>query len=158
MKHRLGVAALAAVTMLWPLAADAAPLLGGLVKTPLTLDQATLEALPKTSLDVSFETATGKESGSYTGVLLADLVAKAEPIVGDGKNAALQHTLLITGTDGYAVAVAFGEFDAKFGAKAVLLAYKSAGGDVTFEHLRLLVPGDIHGGRAVKDVASIDVK
>jgi hypothetical protein len=138
--------------------ANAAGMLNGAVKSPLTLDQATLGALPATTEDVSFETSNGKESGTYTGVLLWDLVNTAELVNDDGKNSSLKHTLLITGSDGYAVAVAVGEFDPKFGAKQVLLAYQSADGSVSYDHLRVLVPGDIHGGRAVKDVASIEVK
>ena len=132
--------------------------LTGAVTSPVTLDQATLAALPAQTLDISFDTANGKETGTYTGVLVYDLLQKAGLVNDSGKNSFLKHTLTITGSDGYAVAVAEGELDPKFGNKQVLLAYKSADGKTSFDHLRILVPGDIHGGRAVSDVVSIEVK
>ena len=129
--------------LLAPVAVEAAPAaLTGAVKTPLSLDEATLSALPSITLEISFETSNGTQTGTYTGVLLWDLLAKAELINDAGKNASLKHTLLITGSDGYAVAVALGEFDPHFGAKQVLLAYEADDGEVSFDHLRLLVPGD----------------
>ena len=142
-----------------PSLAWAAPAsLTGAVQTPLVLDEATLKSIPAVSLDISFKTTAGAETGHYTGALVWDLLAKAVPVNGPGKNAALKHTLLITGADGYAVSVAFGEMDPNFAAKQVLLAYDGAGGKASFAHLRLLVPGDLHGGRSVSDVTSIEVK
>ncbi len=75
-----------------------------------------------------------------------------------GKNASLKHTLLITGRDGYAVALAIGELDPHYEGKSVILAY--AGGDppASTAQLRLVVPGDVHGGRSVRDVAAIEVR
>jgi hypothetical protein len=143
--------------VLLPVAAFAqSATLNGMVKTPLTLDQATLSAFTPTTINISFETSKGKETGTYTGVLLWDLLGKAELVNDEGKNAALKHTLLITGSDGYAVAVALGELDPNFAGKQVLVAYDGSG--ATYDDLRVLVPGDLHGGRAVKDVVSIEVK
>jgi hypothetical protein len=139
------------------LAADPAKLTGA-VKTPLTLDEATLSALPATTVDISFATGQGTEKSTYTGVLVWDLLKKAELVNDTGKNSELRHTLLITADDGYAVAVAVGELDPSYGNKQVLLAYKDTDNGASFDHLRLLVPGDVHGGRAVKGVVSIEVK
>jgi hypothetical protein len=142
-----------------PVVALAAPVtLGGEVKTPLTLDEATLSALPATTIDISFQSGSSIETGTYTGVLLWDLVGKAGLVNADGKNTQLRHTLIVSATDDYVVAIAEGEFDPMFGNRQVLLAYKSADGKTDFDHLRLLVPGDIHGGRAVRDIVSIEVK
>jgi hypothetical protein len=132
--------------------------LTGAVKTPLALDQATLAALPPTTITISFQTGNGPETGTYTGVLLWDLLEKAELVNAEGKNTILRHALTITGSDGYAVAVAEGEFDPKFGNRQVLIAYEGGDGKASYDHLRLLVPGDLHGGRAVSDVVSIEVK
>jgi hypothetical protein len=59
---------------------------------------------------------------------------------------------------GYAVALAIGELDPHYEGKSVILAY--AGGDppATAAQLRLVVPGDVHGGRSVRDVAAIEVR
>ena len=134
------------------LAADPATMTGA-VKTPLTLDHATLSAMPVASVSISY----GSSNSTYTGVLVWDLLKKAELIPGEGKNAALRHTLLITAANGYAVAVALGELDPSYGNKQVMLAYRSTDGSASFDHLRLLVPGDVRGGRAVRDVAKIEV-
>lgn len=137
-------------------AADPAKL-SGAVKTPLTLDDATLNGLPVASVVVSYATASGSAKGTYTGVLVWDLLKKAELVSGAEKGALLRHTLLVTADDGYAIAVALGELDPSYGNKKVLLAYKSTDNSASFEHLRLLVPGDIHAGRAVHNVVSIEV-
>ena len=133
-------------------AADPATM-SGAVKAPLTLDDATLSAMPVATVSITY----GSSNATYSGVLVWDLLKKAELVPGDGKNPALRHTLLITATNGYAVAVALGELDPDYGNKQVLLAYRSTDGSASFDHLRLLVPGDVRGGRAVRDVAKIEV-
>jgi hypothetical protein len=132
--------------------------LKGAVKQELVLDEALLKSLPAVTVDVTFETGEGKKSGRYTGVLLWALVEKAGTVDQPGKNAGLRHTLLITGRDGYAAAVALGEIDPHYEGKSVILAY--AGGDppASFGALRVVLPGDAHGGRSVRDVAAIEVK
>ena len=134
------------------LAADPVTMTGS-VKTPLTLDNATLSAMPVASVSISY----GSSNSTYSGVLLWDLLKKAELVPGEGKNPALRHTLLITAANGYSVAVAVGELDPGYGNKAILLAYHSTDGSASFDHLRLLVPGDVRGGRAVRDVVKIEV-
>jgi hypothetical protein len=151
------VSALFALLPVSAIAADPAKLTGT-VKVPLTLDEATLNKLPVASVDVAYARASGSTKGTYTGVLVWDLLAKAELVNAAGTNGRLKHTLLITSRDGYAVALALGELDPAYGNKKVLLAYKGSDNIPSFEHLRLLVPGDVHAGRAVRDVASIEVR
>lgn len=157
MRWRQGCAALTLVLAAG--AADAGPAaLEGAVKTPMTLDAATLAAFPATTIEAAFETSKGPERGTYTGVLLWDLLEKAGLVNAEGRNAELRHTLMVTGADGYAVAVALGEFSPRYGAKQVLLAYEGGGGKASHDRLRLIVPGDLHGGRSVTDVATIEVR
>jgi hypothetical protein len=99
---------------------------------------------------LTFEIDKGKSSGGYTGVLLAGLVD--EP----SKNASLRHTLLITGRDGYAVTLAIGELDPHYEGKSVILAHAGGDSPASSAQLRLVVPGDVHGGRSVRDVAVIE--
>ena len=131
--------------------------LRGSVKQELILDEVLLKSLPAVTVDVTFETGEGKKSGSYTGVLLWSLLEKAVPIDEPGKNASLRHTLLIAGRDGYAVALAFGEIDPHYEGKSVILAYAGSEPPASFGALRLVVPGDAHGGRSVRD-ADIDLR
>ena len=136
---------------------DATPaVLRGAVKHGLVLDEALLKSLPAISIDVTFETGQGRKSGSYTGVPLWALLGKAEPIDAPGKNAGLRHTLLITGRDGYAAALALGEIDPHYEGKQVIVAYAGGEPSASFASLRLVVPGDAHGGRSVRDIESIE--
>jgi hypothetical protein len=132
--------------------------LRGAVKQELVLDETLLRSLPSVNVDVSFDTGEGRKSGSYTGVLLWTLVEKAGTVDAAGKNARLQHTLLITGRDGYAAALALGEIDPHYEGKRVVLAYGGGEPPASFSSLRLVVPGDAHGGRSVRDIASIEVR
>lgn len=151
------VSALFALQPASAIAADPARLTGA-VKAPLTLDEATLNKLPVASVEISYARASGSTRGTYTGVLLWDLLTKAEMVNDAGTNSRLKHTLLVTSRDGYAVALALGELDPAYGNKKVLLAYKGSDNVPSFGHLRLLVPGDVHAGRAVRDIASIEVR
>jgi hypothetical protein len=130
----------------------------GAVQQRLILDEAFLKSPPAITINVIVETGKGKSSASYTGVLLWSLLEKAGLVDEPRKNANLKHTLLITGRDGYAVALTIGELDPHYEGKSVILA--CAGGDppASAVQLRLVVPGDAHGGRSVRDVAAIEVR
>ena len=162
MRRSLIVVAGLLLALMMPEAAPAQPdepaVLEGAVNHRLVLDETFVKSLPATAIDVTFETDKGKSSDRYTGVLLWSLLGSAGLVDDPGKNASLKHTLLIVGRDGYAVALAIGELDPHYEGKSVILAY--AGGDppTSPAQLRLVVPGDVHGGRSVRDVAKIEVR
>ena len=64
------------------------------------------------------------------------------------KNAALRHTLLITGRDGYAVALAVGEVDPHYEGKSVILAYAGGEPPASIATPRLVVPATNTVGEA----------
>ena len=133
--------------------------LDGLVEHPLNLSEADLAALPATELDTSFQTGRGPETAHYKGALLWLLVEKAGLSVEPGnKRNSLRHYLLVTGRDGYAVAISVGELDPDFEGKQVIVAYARDGKPLDANEVRLIVPGDRHGGRAVRDVIHVEVK
>ena len=107
---------------------------------------------------MTFETGQGNKLGRYTGVPLWALLEKAEPIDEPGKNANLRRTLLITGRDGYTVALAVGEIDPHYEGKQVIVAYSGGDPPASMTFLRLVVPGDVHGGRSVRDIATIELR
>ncbi len=135
-----------------------APILEGAVKQRLTLDGQLLKSFPPVTINITFETGQGKRSGRYKGALLWSLIESAGLRDTAGKNPGLRHTLLVTGRDGYAVALAFGEIDPHYEGKSVLLAYEEGEPPVSVSALRLVVPGDAHGGRSVRDVVRIEVR
>ena len=134
---------------------DAAVAIGGQVQHPRPVTVADLQKLPAATVPVSFMTGKGPESGTYTGALLWAVISNAAPIDGPGKNAGLRHTYLVTASDGYAVALSEGEIDPNIEGKSVILAYEKDGKP---SGIRLIVPGDKHGARAVHDVVKIDVQ
>ena len=121
----------------------------------LHLTLAQLKAMPQHELDLSFETGHGPQSGHYTGALLWDVVQQAGIVDAPGAKAKhhLQHALCVTGRDGYVVAVALGEIDPDFEGKSLILDEDSEAGKI-----RLVVPGDKHGGRNVRDVVRIEIE
>ena len=114
--------------------------------------------MPAIIIDVTFETGRGKKSASYTGVLLWALLEKAEAIDEPGKNASLRHTLLVTGRDGCGAALALGEIDPHYEGKQVIVAYAGGEPSASMSSLRLIVPGDIHGGCSLRDIATIELR
>jgi molybdate transport system regulatory protein len=130
----------------------------GKVKHPLRLSVDVLRKLPAERAEVSFQTARGIEKSSYTGVLLWTLLGEAGGIDDSAKGAELRHTISITGRDGYNVVVSTGEIAPDFGGKAAMIAYERDGEEFGDKGLRVVMPGDKHGGRYVRDVVEIEVK
>ena len=141
------------------LSQDAQPAIAvaGAVQKPETLTLQDLQKLPLTTVSISFETDKGTESATYAGALLWTVVSAAAPTDSAGKNAYARHTILVTGRDGYAAALSEGEIDPKLEGKSVLLACEKDGKPIA-DGIRLVVPGDHHGARAVRDVVRIDVQ
>jgi len=136
----------------------AAVAISGRVHHPQSLMLLDLQNLPPTHVQVSFVTGHGTETGDYTGVLLWTVLVNAVEIDEPGRNARLRHTFLVTGRDGYGVVLSEGEIDPDFEGKSVILAYAKDGKPLDAgDGIRLIVPNDRHGGRAVRDVANIDV-
>jgi hypothetical protein len=120
---------------------------------------ANLQKLAATTVQVSLMTDKGTLAASYTGALLLSVLANAGPVDEAGKNAYLRHTFLVTGRDGYAVALSQGEIDPRYGGEQAILAYAKDGKLLDeSEGIRLVVPNDKHGGRAVRDVVAIEVR
>ena len=151
------------VMLLWAGTASAADpgakeiVLTGAVENPLQMTAGSLRALPPTELTLDFMAGPHPEKGSFKGVLLWKLVSLAAVKDRGGKGSSLLHSIIVTGRDGYAVALAIAELDPKFEGKTVLLAYDEDGRPLR-NGFRLVVPGDHEGGRNVRDVVRIEVQ
>ena len=120
---------------------------------PVTHEQ--LADLPQHTVDVQFSSGKGSEKHTESGVLLSDLVAVPALATTSRKNDQLAFAVPATGADGYAALVSNGEIAPDFGNRGVLLA-------ITQDHTplnrpRLVVPGDVKGGRYVSDVIELRV-
>jgi hypothetical protein len=128
-------------------------LLIGDVARPQILDVAGLRALPSKTVDVTFKGPQGSEHHVYVGPLLVDVLAQAGPQFDPAiKNDKLRHFVSVSATDGYRALVAYGEIDPSFENKNVLLATSEDGRPLDADGPRLVVPGDIAGGRYVTNV------
>lgn len=116
-----------------------------------------LEQLPAVEEKVSFLTGRGPEQAAYTGALLWSVLDHAGLFGGD-RGSRLRRVVMITGRDGYSAVLALAEIDPEFEGKQVLLAYRRDGRPMKGSSLRLVVPGDRHGGRSVRDVVRIEVR
>lgn len=102
-------------------------------------------------------------SDSYTGVLLWTLLNSAgvgiNSTYSSRKNAINTMYAMVTGSDGYRAMVALGEINPSFGNKQVLVAYQKNGADLPASEgaVRLVVPGDVKGGRKISNVIEIKV-
>jgi hypothetical protein len=156
MNRSLLVTAMSLLSALGVSAAEPSLSISGLVAKPLHLSLADLRALPSTHVSASQMSGRGPVALDCSGVALSALLGRASPSFGSQRNASLAHTLLITGDDGYAIALSFGEFDPDYGHALPVIATDCGGKPL--EAPRLVVPGDNHAGRAVRGVVTIDVR
>jgi len=130
--------------------------LDGKVKTARHFSLDDLKKLPTQHVDVSFQTDRGPVTASFTGVLLWSLIDAAGGIDDPEKGAAVRHAIRVTAKDGYVMVTSTGEIAPDFGGKPALVAYERDGKPL--DDFRIVMPGDKHGARNVRDVVTIPVE
>ena len=153
---RRGFVAFVSLLCLPAAAAEPSLAVTGLVAHPQHLSLADLRALPATHVAATQVSGRGPVALDCSGASLTALLKAAEPSFGAANNAKLAHTLLVTADDGYAVAISMGEIDPDYGHASAIIATDC--GAKALATPRLVVPGDVHGGRAVQGVVTIEVK
>ena len=124
---------------------------------PAPMTAAAIAALPAVTVAVSFETEHGPRHASFEGPLLWTVLDHAGAIdPAKGREQAHQF-ITIKGRDGYTAVLALGEISPAFESKQVILAERMDGQALGPDHLRVVVPGDAHGGRSVHDVVRLMV-
>jgi len=132
----------------------------GAVSTSLTFDLPALQALTPHTTTVTYLSGNTPVTDTYTGALLWDVLGLANVLVDPGqKNDILQKVVTATGTDGYVVAFALGEIAPNFGNAPILVAYDDTLGQLSggAGFARLVVPGDVRGGRYVSTLSNLFV-
>jgi hypothetical protein len=123
----------------------------------------TLAGLQPVTTETASYTAGGTPvTDTYTGITLWNLLDDAGGVTTtNAKNDILSKFVVATGSDGYTAVYSLGEIDPKFGNQPDLVAYADtkgqlgAGGADGFA--RLVVPGDLAGGRYVSNLTSLQV-
>ena len=131
--------------------------LTGLVSHPHTFTLPDLQALPKVTVTTN---AQPIGAHSFGGTLLYSLLQQAGIVtVSTRKNDILRKAVLVTGTDGYSVAIALGEIIPRFANKQVILAYEEDGKPLPQADgfARLVVLGDQAMGRFVSNLTELQV-
>jgi hypothetical protein len=118
---------------------------------------------PVTTESVTYRADGIPVSDTYTGTTLWNLLADAGGVTTTtAKNDILGKVVIATGSDGYKAAFSLGEIDPAFGNQSVLVAYADTAGQIGPDGsdglARMVVPGDIAGGRYVSDLVSLQVK
>jgi hypothetical protein len=117
---------------------------------------------PVTTESVTYQAAGVPVSDTYTGTTLWNLLADAGGVTTTtAKNDILSKYVIATGSDGYKAVFSLGEIDPAFGNQPVLIAYADTEGQLgpnaSDGLARMVVPGDIAGGRYVSDLVSLQV-
>jgi hypothetical protein len=129
--------------------------LAGDVREPRDLRIDELAALPQQTVSVEFGSGSGPQSHTERGALLADLLPVEALVTTEREHDELSFGVLVVGADGHAALVSWGEISPALGNRGVLLATVEDG--ASLERPRLVVPGDVKGGRYVSDVVELRV-
>ena len=131
----------------------------GQVKQTLHLNAAEIQKLPVIEIEVAFEAQGKMQKSKFKGALLMDVLNKAEIVDVEGKGAAFRHAIEVAGSDGYAITLAIAEFHPFLEGKQILVAYERDGQALEpMGGMRIVVPGDKHGARSIRDLVRITVK
>jgi hypothetical protein len=130
---------------------------GGDVRTPLTLSAEDLKALPRTRVEVTDE--DGRQV-TYEGVLIAELLSRAgAPLGRELRGNAMTTYVLAGATDGYQVVFSLAELDPAMTDNQVILA-DTVDGTPLFAYQgpwRIVAPKDHRPARSIRMVERIDV-
>jgi hypothetical protein len=118
---------------------------------------------PVTTQPATYKAAGTPVTDTYTGVKLWDVLNDAGGVtVSDAKNDILSKVVVATGADGYKAVFSLGEIDPNFGAQPVTVAYADTAGQLGPRAddgmARMVVPGDIAGGRYVSELTNLQVR
>ncbi len=125
----------------------------------VTLKSAEFKALPHITISVHNEHS--KVDETYTGVRLADLLAKmGAPLGHDLRGAALSGYIVATGSDGYVAVISLAEADPSFHSGEVFVADTMNGQplDAKSGPFKLVVTEDKRPARWVRNLVSIELK
>lgn len=124
-----------------------------------TLSASDLRAMPHVT--VTFHNTHTSTDETYSGVRLADILAKfGAPLGDDLRGRALANYVVATGSDGYQAVLALGEVDPSFHPGEVIVADAMDGKplDAHSGPLKLVVTEDKRPARSVRNLISIELR
>jgi hypothetical protein len=117
---------------------------------------------PATTESVTYTAAGQPVADTFTGINLWTLLNEAGGVtVTAAKNDILSKYVVATGSDGYQAVFSLGEIDPNFGNQPILVAYADIAGQLgphgSDGLARMVVPGDLAGGRYVSELVDLQV-
>jgi hypothetical protein len=116
-----------------------------------------LAAMPTVTLSTTFLTDHGPFKATFAGPLLWTVLTATHALAPNAHMDVVRQAILLTGADGYTALIAMGEISPAFENKQVILADSMNGQKLPPGHLRIIVPADARGGRAVHDLTTIAI-
>ena len=118
--------------------------------------------MPATTQTVTYLSGSTPVTDTYTGVSLWTLLSDAGLITNPTiKNDVLRQYVEAVGSDGYAAIFSLGEIDPDFGNQPDLVAYSDTAGQIgnggPDGFARMVVPGDVAGGRYISNLVKLAV-
>lgn len=118
--------------------------------------------IPAIVESVTYKAAGVPVSDAYTGTTLWNLLSDAGGVTtSTAKNDILSKYVIATGADGYQAVFSMGEINPTFGNQPVLVAYADTAGQLGPQGseglARMVVPGNLAGGRYFSDLVSLQV-
>ena len=131
----------------------------GAVSDPIVLTLKDLQAMRSTTLTMRVLDPDGRRRiHIFTGPLLSDVLARANPTSSSGVDMATHAYALVSGVSGASAIVAFAEFNGDYNAKRIVLAYEEDGNPLPGSGIaELIIPEDATQGRFIMGVTTIDV-
>lgn len=126
---------------------------------PVSLTIAEFKSMPH--LSVTIHNSHSNADETYSGVRLADLLAKVGAPLGSNLRAkALAQYIVAGGSDGYQTVLSLGEVDPEFHPGEVVVADSMDGKplDLRSGPLKLVVTEDKHPARSVRNLVQIELK
>jgi DMSO/TMAO reductase YedYZ molybdopterin-dependent catalytic subunit len=131
--------------------------ISGDIAAPLELTTADLAKMPRHTATMRNENGS---TATYEGVLLRDVLEKAEAPVGQKlRGKALASYVLAKASDGYEVVFALAEMDPAFANETILIADKRDGKAMSESQgpFKLICPNDKASGRDVRMLQSLEI-
>lgn len=133
-------------------------IVSGAVANPATYTFAQLQSLPQVTQTVSFLSGTTPTTNTETGPLLSTILTAARPKFNAScTNDNLNFYVEITGSDGYASILSYGEVDPTLGNRNPVVSLVENGVSLAKVGPRVLQVGDVKGGRAVSGTVALTV-
>jgi hypothetical protein len=128
------------------------------VANPMTLKTAELASLPQRSISVSIANGGQTQIHTESGPYLSDVLTLAGTQFATAcKNDLLRYWIEVTSSNGTAAVLTRGEIDPGFGNRPAILSIAEDGRFLTTSGPRLIVPGDVTGGRDLQHVSAVTV-